>query len=117
MSRSFEPMTTSPLVPMSTSTRTPSLSKMRVASIAATVSAPTNPATMGRKAHHRVRGPLQRQLAGGNDQRFADHRRVRGQTDVAHVDAEEDVVHAGVAGDHDLVDVSRERRPLPGRPP
>ena len=49
MSRSFEPITTSPLVPMSTSTRTPSLSKMRVASIAATVSAPTNPATIGRK--------------------------------------------------------------------
>ena len=47
MSRSFEPMTTSPLVPMSTSARSSPLSWMRVASTQAMVSAPTKPATIG----------------------------------------------------------------------
>ena len=47
MSRSFEPMTTSPLVPMSTRARSASLSSIRVASTQAMVSAPTKPATIG----------------------------------------------------------------------
>ena len=66
-----------------------------------------------KEAHHRVRGALQRQLAGGNDQRLPDHRRIGGQSDVAHVDAQKDVVHAGVAGDHDFVDMSRGDPGLP----
>ena len=49
ISRSRVPITTSPFVPMSTTARTPTLSSSRVARAAPTASAPTKPATMGRK--------------------------------------------------------------------
>ena len=57
------------------------------------------------QADLRVRRGLERKLARGDDDAVAHRRRVGREPHERHVDAEEDVVHAGVADHHDLVDV------------
>ena len=57
------------------------------------------------QAYLRVRRRLQRKLARGDDDAVAHRGRVGGEPHEGHVNAEEDVVHAGVADHHDLVDV------------
>ena len=57
------------------------------------------------KADLCVRRGLQRKLSRRDDDAVAHRGRVRGEPHEGHVDAEEDVVHAGVADHHDLVDV------------
>ena len=79
-------------------------SSMRVASATATASAPTKPATMRQEADARLGIDLEEELARGQGQRVAHHRGVGREAHVGRVDAQEQVVHAGVADDHDLVD-------------
>ena len=116
-SRSREPSMTSPLVPMSTAARTPAPSSIRVASATADRVGADEPGHERQEAHARLRGDLEGQLARGE-------RRARGaspgaygrQPDVGGIDAEEQVVHAGVADDHGLVDPLREHAGLAARP-
>src|SRR5437667_99778 len=56
------------------------------------------------EAHARLGGDLQEELARREDERVTHHGRVGGESDVRGVDAEEEVVHARVADDHNLVD-------------
>ena len=57
------------------------------------------------QADLRVRRGLERKLARGDDDAVAHRGRIGREPHEGHVDAEEDVVHAGVADHHDLVDV------------
>ena len=61
----------------------------------------------GQQAHPRFRRDLQEQVLRGQRQRVAHHRRVGRQAHPRRIDAKQDVVHAGVADDHDLVDPLR----------
>ena len=56
------------------------------------------------QAHARLRRHLQEELARGQGHRVAHHRRVGREADVRGIDAEQDVMHARVADDDDLVD-------------
>src|SRR5207245_2006279 len=70
------------------------------------------------EAHARLGGDLQEELARREDERVTHHGRVGGEPDVGGVDAEEEVVHARVADDDDLVDpLGQHARLAADRPP
>ena len=58
----------------------------------------------GQQAHARLGGQLEEEIARGQRERVPHHRRVGGEAHVGGIDAEQQVVHAGVAHDHHLVD-------------
>ena len=88
------------------------VSSMRVASATATASAPTKPATSGSR-HTRASGATFRNSSrAASVDGVAHHRRVGREADVRGIDAEQQVVHARVADDDDLVDPLRQHARL-----
>ena len=64
------------------------------------------------EAHDRVRRDRERHVARGEHERMAHDRRIRREPDVGGIDPEQQMMHAGVADDHGLVDPLREHTRL-----
>jgi hypothetical protein len=89
---------------MSTAMRSSGVSAMRVDSATAHRVGAHEPGHDRQQAHARLGVDLEEELTRGDLQRVTHHGGVRRQPHVGGIDAEQDVVHAGVADHHDLVD-------------